>query len=1333
MAVSKSSGQNLGGHVIRNNTIEFQYVGDGSHGEDCILHVPNTAYSDSFKDTDIHGNLCIGATDDGIELDGNNVNTRVWENIIVGSNVGFSIGASAVGPTYVFRNVVYDLAWHWTQCLGIKEGKGGAGHVFFYHNTFYVTGGGCGAHAPQGVGLGKLIADSAGLDPASNIVLKNNIFYFAEQGFLISKAVPNDLESDYNLHFDEDGGVIATYDGVPYLSLADLITATGLEQNSLVGDPLFVGPDTGNFNLGPGSPAIDVGVIIEGFNDPGSPWTYLGAAPDLGAFETSDSTPPGLGPAADPPPDTGAHPLSADATGFVFDVISVTQGTNGSVSINADGTVTYTPSPTFDGSDSFTYELSDGALTDTGTVSVTVLAVNDAPVAVDDVATTAEDTPVNVDVLSNDTDADGDSLTVASVTQGINGSVSINADGTVGYTPGPNFNGSDSFTYELSDGALTDTAAVSITVLAVNDAPLAADDVATTPEDTAVTVDVLSNDTDVDGDSLTVASVTQGANGSVSINVDGTVSYAPSPDFNGSDSFTYELSDGALTDTAAVSITVLAVNDAPLAADDVATTAEDTPVNVDVLSNDTDVDGDSLTVASVTQGANGSVSINVDGTVSYAPSLDFNGSDSFTYELSDGALTDTAAVSITVLAVNDAPLAADDVATTAEDTPVNVDVLSNDTDVDGDSLTVASVTHGANGSVSINADNTVTYTPASGFSGSDSFTYVPNDGSTDGNVATASVTVAVNPPAAVDKTISTDEDATIAVALGASDIGTCELGFTVVTGPANGALSGITGQVCTPGSPNIDTALVTYSPDLNFNGSDSFVYRVTDTNGAFGDATVSVTVLGVNDSPLAADDVATTTEDTPVNVDVLSNDTDVDGDSLTVASVTQGANGSVSINADGTVGYTPGPNFNGSDSFTYELSDGALTDTAAVSITVLAVNDAPLAADDVATTAEDTPVNVDVLSNDTDVDGDSLTVASVTHGANGSVSINADNTVTYTPASGFSGSDSFTYVPNDGSTDGNVATVSVTVIPDTVPPIRSGGSPSGTLPSGTTETTLSLSTDEKATCRYDSSPATSYGLMPNTFANTSSTAHSTLVSGLSGGSAFEFFVKCQDPAGNANTDDYGISFDIATGLGAFEDGFETGDLSQWTSSLTEPGNTLEVTNTAAMVGSYGLRVKTTGLNDDATAQKQLPGVSQIYTRTSVKLVSDVSQGNPQLFMAAASASWGGYVGALGTRRKFGDLNNNLYTFGGGSFSDTGLDLDVNTWYCVETYFSVSPTAGRIKVWVDGALIADRQNLNTGSALITWLRLGADGPRISSEYYFDDFKTSDAARVGCATP
>ena len=230
-------------------------------------------------------------------------------------------------------------------------------------------------------------------------------------------------------------------------------------------------------------------------------------------------------------------------------------------------------------------------------MSVTVTPVNDAPVAVDDTKSTNEDTPLSfpaTDLSANDTDVDGTTPTVTAVSNPTGGTVALTG-GQITFTPTANYTGPAGFDYTLSDGTLTDTGHVTVTITPVNDPPVAVDDTATVAEDSGANpINVLANDTDPDtGDTRTITAITQPANGTVAITGGGTgLTYTPNANFAGTDTFTYTVSDGAgATDTATVSITVTPVNDPPVAVDDTATVAEDSTNNaITVLANDTDPD-----------------------------------------------------------------------------------------------------------------------------------------------------------------------------------------------------------------------------------------------------------------------------------------------------------------------------------------------------------------------------------------------------------------------------------------------------------------------------------------------------------------------------------------------------------------------------------------------------------------------------------------------------------------------------------------------------------------------------------------------------------------------
>jgi len=669
---------------------------------------------------------------------------------------------------------------------------------------------------------------------------------------------------------------------------------------------------------------------------------------------------------------------------------------HGTVVVNPDGSYVYTPADGYSGPDSFEYVLTDGTgATATGTVTVTV-----APRAVDDAYTVDSDGTVAKDapgVLDNDR---GTGLVPTITVAPQHGTATIDPDGAFSYVPADGWSGDDTVTYQVTDASGgTSTATVTVTVL-----PTAADDLLRTPADTRVpsgpTTGLLVND---HGTGLRVTAHDDPRSGTVTVAEDGTWSYLPDAGTSGTDSFRYTVTD-ASGRTASARAWVI-VGD--VATDDVATAragqALTVPAERGVLANDR---GTRLTATLDAAPQHGTVELARDGSYVYTPRDGFSGTDSFTYTATDAeGQTATGLVTVTVL-----PDAVDDVTRTAAGTPVTVGapgVLGNDR---GSDLTAAVIDAPAHGTATVAPGGTVTYVPADGFSGTDTFTYRATDGEGGSDVAT--VTVHVGPIVVDDES---PEGGTVAgqplvVPAGqgvlANDRGT---GLTVAPTEGQGPRAG-TVDLRPDGS-------YTYVPAPGTSGRDTFGYTVTDGNGNAATGTVTVVVR-----PVAVDDLASVDAGRTVTVPapgVLGNDV---GTGLTAAVTAAPQHGTVTIAPDGTFTYAPEDGFSGTDTLSYTVTDrDGGTATATVTVTV-----APRAVDDAYETPADTTLVVPargVLANDL---GTRLTVTSVGTPAHGTATVGADGALRYVPDAGTSGTDRFTYQVTDAS--GRTATATVTVL-----------------------------------------------------------------------------------------------------------------------------------------------------------------------------------------------------------------------------------------------------------------------------------------------------------------
>ncbi len=709
---------------------------------------------------------------------------------------------------------------------------------------------------------------------------------------------------------------------------------------------------------------------------------------------------------------------------------------NGSVIVNNDGTVTYTPDDNYVGKDTFTYVVTSGGVSESTTVEVNVTPVNDAPVAKDDIATTQEDTAVTIDVLPNDSDVDGDKLSIESASvPKEQGTVEV-VNGKLVFTPAENFNGDAEITYTVTDGQLTDEAKVTVTVNPVNDAPTIKVDAVESITEDAVSIDTVVaaltvRDTDTPEDQLTVslennsngyfvlvgdevkltqagvdavnndelnlkdltisASVSDGVNptandsdslivnrvndaptvenaiadqvlsedfatytidlnevfkdtdsslefsvsGNDSIQisiVSGVATITPTADWNGKETITFTAKDPSGESVSqTVNFTVAPVADIVA---DKATVVEDTPTIIKVLGNDTFEDDDQVVSLDTNNGpANGTVSVNPDGSVTYTPNDNYHGADSFTYIVTSGGVSESAIVEVNVTPVNDAPVAKDDIATTQEDTAVTIDVLPNDTDVDGDKLSIESVSvPKEQGTVEV-VDGKLVFTPAENFNGDAEITYIVTDGTLT-DQATVKVTVnAVNDTPVVESNIADQalaEDFTP---------------YTIDLNTAFSDVDNVDGELTfsVSGNSNIQVAIVngiaTITPTADWNGSETLTFTATDPNGESVSQTVDFTVAPVVDIEADSTNVV---EDTSTIINVLGNDTFEGKDKVVSLDAENGPkNGTVIVNNDGTVTYTPDDNYVGKDTFTYVVTSGGASESTTVTVNVTPVNDKP--------------------------------------------------------------------------------------------------------------------------------------------------------------------------------------------------------------------------------------------------------------------------------------------------------------------------------------------------------------------------------------------------------
>ena len=611
-------------------------------------------------------------------------------------------------------------------------------------------------------------------------------------------------------------------------------------------------------------------------------------------------------------------------------------------------------------------------------------------------------------------------------------------EATFSYTPDPDQNGQEIVEFKVKEeDRISEMGQVKILIIPVNDAPLAQAQSLTGNEDEALIGQFTSTDVDdanPQEDSGRVYEIVQQATqGEVQFsNAMGgkDFSYLPGLNYNGSDQFTYRVFDGiAYSEAVTVSLNINAVNDAPLAQDAAVVATEDTLFSGGQLQASDIEDGNAVTYQLLANGAKGVASIASNGSFSYLPNANQNGADTFTFQAADsmGLLSEAKTVTVNINAVNDAPSANNGQVTAQEDTLYANTLMDLAMDPDlldavPDTLSFAITNSTQNGQLTLvnAAMGTYTYLPNANFNGSDQFSFQVTDSAGASAQANVFITVdAVNDaPLAQALAVSGEENTVISGQVSGSDVDGDALTFAKATDPANGVLVF-----------NIDGSF-NYTPQANFVGADAFTFKANDGQLDSAAATVTITVLQGPQAPVAQNMNVLVQEDTPYNGQLAAVDADNAADTLVYAKVSDPSQGTLTLNSDGSYLYTPFPNYYGSDSFNWMVTDPTgLSAQASVLITVQAVNDAPEAADQSIMVTKNTPYNGQLTAIDVDHAANTLNFFLVTNGLLGAAVIDAaTGTFTYTPNADMTGSDSFTFYAQDpDGAQSTVATVSITI------------------------------------------------------------------------------------------------------------------------------------------------------------------------------------------------------------------------------------------------------------------------------------------------------------------
>ena len=694
---------------------------------------------------------------------------------------------------------------------------------------------------------------------------------------------------------------------------------------------------------------------------------------------------------------------------------------NGDFILDAENLI-FTPNENYFGLTNLSYDLTD----ESGNINsynftIAINPINDAPILNLVEANLNEDSTIEIDVLAEVTDIEDGNLTNLEIGIAKYGKTELTSDNKIKYTPNPDYFGTDSFEYSVTDSeGLTTTRTLNVIINNIEDIPIIVDELnIKSAEDQSIAIDINDHAFDGDGDELIIIEATNPANGAVTIENNNQLIYTPNANYNGTDSFDYVISDGKTELTKTINLEISSENDAPIVISSEVSVNEDGAVIIDILRDVIDSDGDNVAIESISNPTNGAAEI-FDNKIVYIPKENFNGSDSLIYTISDGnGGIVTKKLDININSVNDAPILEIINGDLREDEILTINVLKGAIDVENDELTIIDIKNITNGHATI-VNNEIIYIPDQNYHGTASFDYIVTDG-VNNIEKTLNINIeSVNDlPIAIlsESTVNEDSSVNIDVLSFSSDVDGDILTISGITNPTNG-------------SALIENDQIIYTPNADYFGYDSFDYLISDGNGGIISKTLNLTINNVNDAPeITIEGIVNINEDNEARINILEHANDIDGDDLSLISANNAINGTLTLDG-GEIIYTPDQNYFGSENITYTVSDGVAEVTKELTINIASVNDNPLANNDQITTFEDNSVIIDLLANDNDVEDGQLKRENILLGGAlyGTVFLNENNQVIYTPNQDYFGTDSFIYAVKDSNRAfSNIATANINI------------------------------------------------------------------------------------------------------------------------------------------------------------------------------------------------------------------------------------------------------------------------------------------------------------------